>query len=114
MSTHNMKNYPRILIKFSSLTSPLFFSSPEAKAQDELLWSLPVHRPSVCPSTPSNKFSSETPGPIFFKLHVEPSVKGGLKICTNGHGPLIKMAAMPINGKIFSRTKKALWLNLGI
>ena len=22
-------------------------------------------------------------GPIFFKLHVEPSVKGGLKICTN-------------------------------
>ena len=27
---------------------------------------------------------------------MEPFVKEGLKICTNGHGPLIKMAAMPI------------------
>ena len=49
-------------------------------------------------STPLN-FSSETPGPIFFKLHVNPSVEGGLKICTNGHGPLIKMATMRIYGK---------------
>ena len=40
---------------------------------------------SVCPSTPLNNFS-ETLGPIFFKLHVEHSVKGGLKICSNGHG----------------------------
>ena len=58
-------------------------------------------RPSsvVRPSTPLNDFSSVTPGPIFFKLHVEPSVKGVLKICTNGHGPLIKMAATPIYGK---------------
>ena len=38
----------------------------------------------------------EMPGPIFFKRHVEPSVKGGLKIYTNGHGSLSKMAAMPI------------------
>ena len=50
-------------------------------------------------STPLNDFSSVTPGPIFFKLYVEPCVKGGLKIYTNGHGPLIKMAAMPIYGK---------------
>ena len=50
------------------------------------------------PSTPLNDFS-ETPGPIFFKLHVEPCVKGGLKICRNGHGLLIKMATMPIYGK---------------
>ena len=58
------------------------------------------HLPSVVrPSTYLNDFSSETSGPIFFKLHVEPSVKGGLKICSNGHGPLIKMAAMPIYGK---------------
>ena len=48
--------------------------------------------------TPLNIFS-EAPGPIFFKLHMEPSVKGMLKIYTNGHGPLIKMAAMPIYGK---------------
>ena len=44
------------------------------------------HLPSVHPPTPLNDFSSETAGPIFFKLHVESSVKGGLKICTNGHG----------------------------
>ena len=25
--------------------------------------------------------------------------KGGVEICTNGYGPLIKMAAMPIYGK---------------
>ena len=37
---------------------------------------------------------------------MEPSVKGGgeggggLKTCTNGHGPLIKMASAPIYGKI--------------
>ena len=56
-----------------------------------------VCRPSVVrPQTLLNEFSSETPGQTFFKLHVETSVKGGLKICTNGHGLLIKMAAMPI------------------
>ena len=46
-------------------------------------------------STILNDFSFETPGPIFLKLHVGPSVKGRLKIYTNGYGPLIKMAAMP-------------------
>ena len=50
-------------------------------------------------STPLNDLLSETTGPIFFKLHVERSVKGGLKICTNGHGPFIKMASIPIYGK---------------
>ena len=40
--------------------------------------------------------SSATPGPIVFKLHVEPSVKRGLKLYTNDHGPLIKMATMLI------------------
>ena len=53
----------------------------------------------ICPPTLLNDFSSVTCGPIFFKLLMEPSVKGGLKICTNGKGPLIKMAAMPIYGK---------------
>ena len=37
-------------------------------------------------------FSIVTPGPIFFKLHVESSVKAGLKIYSNGHGPLIQVA----------------------
>ena len=48
----------------------------------------------VRPSTPLNNFSAETPGPIFFKFLLDPSVNGGLKIYTNGIGPLIKMAAM--------------------
>ena len=65
-----------------------------------------------------NDFSSETPGPNFFNLHVEPSVKGGLNSFTNGHSLLIKMAAMSIHIKtlqiFFSRTKLALRLNLGI
>ena len=47
--------------------------------------------------------------------------KEGLKICTNDHGLISKMAAMHIYGEkkkdfkiVFSRTKKALRLNLGI
>ena len=62
-----------------------------------------IYRPSSVvvrrPSTPLNDSSSETPKPVFFKQHVQPSVTGsgwGLKICTNGHGSLIKMAVMPI------------------
>ena len=54
---------------------------------------------SVRPSTPLNDFSSETPGQVFFKPYVESSVKEGFKIYINGHGPLIKIAAMPIYGK---------------
>ena len=78
------------------------FSSPEPK----LRMSYCDHLLSVfCPSTPLNDFSSETPGPVFLKLHVAPSVKGGLKICTNGHSPLFKMAAMPIYCK---NTKKSI------
>ena len=50
-------------------------------------------------SSPLNNFSSETPGPIFFKFLLEPSVNEGLKIYTNGLGLLIKMASMPIYGK---------------
>ena len=36
-----------------------------------------------CQSTPLKDFFY-TSGPIFFTLHVEPSVK----VCANGHGPL--------------------------
>ena len=46
------------------------------------------------------------------------SVEGLLSVCRNGSALLNKMVAMPIYGqkhmKIFSRTKKALKLNLGI
>ena len=71
-----------------------------SKAQDELLWSLAVRRPPVCrPPVHTFEHLSVTSGPIFFKLYVEPSIKGELKICSNGHGLLIKMAAMPIYGK---------------
>ena len=55
-----------------------------------------IHHP---PSTPLNIVFSETPGPVFFKIHMKPSVNGVLKICTNGHGLLIKIAAMPIYGE---------------
>ena len=65
------------------------FTSPELKAPSS------VHRPF----TPLNDFSSETPGLSFFKPHVEPFVKVGLKIYTNGHSLLSKMAAMSIYGK---------------
>ena len=59
-----------------------------------------------CMSTLLNNFSSETPGPIFFRLHVEPSVKEGLKICLNGQGLLIKIDPIPIYDKKKKKTKK--------
>ena len=66
-----------------------------------------TYHPSICLFTPLNNFSSETPGPNFFKLLVEPSFKGsvggggggGLKICTDCHIRLVKMATMSINCK---------------
>ena len=51
-----------------------------SKAQHKILWSLAFPPSSVCPlSTPLNIFSSVTTGPIFFKLHAPPSVKGGIE-----------------------------------
>ena len=47
----------------------------------------------------SNDFSSETSGPGLLKFHVEPPRGRRTKDCQNGHGPLIKMAVMPIYGK---------------
>ena len=60
-----------------------------------------VRRLSVCQSifhlsTPLNDFSSEIPRPIFLKLHVEPSVKGGLNICTIGLGPVLGLSWMRV------------------
>ena len=76
----------------------MLFSSPQLTAEDELLWYLPsILSPSVvrphlwttCPLKPLGQFSSK----FMWNL----LLKGGLNICTNGHGLLIKMAAMPID-----------------
>ena len=54
-------------------------------------------------------FSSETPGPINAKLHVEHPQQGGTKVCINGPSHMTKMAAMPIYGK---KNKKSSSLEL--
>ena len=55
--------------------------------------------------------------PIFPRFHIIPSIDEILTIYSNDFAPLNKMATMPIYGKkhikiYFSRTKKALCLNL--
>ena len=55
----------------SSWFQPIFLAHLSS-AQDELLWSLFVRRPSVRPLTFSNDFSSETAEPILLKFHMEP------------------------------------------
>ena len=64
-----------------------------------------------------NVLFSETAEPIFFNLMWSLVLKG-LKIYTNGHSPLIKMATMPIYGEtlkiFFSRFREALRPNFGI
>ena len=79
---------------------PTCFSSPEPKAN---WWAYRIGRPppSVVrrTSTVSNIFSPETTGPIEAKFHLEPPWDGRTKVCSNGPGHIIKMAAMPINGK---------------
>ena len=77
------------------------FSSPEPKAH-RLDYRIPMDPASVVvvrPSTFSNIFSSETAWPIEAKFYVEPPWEGGTKVCINGPGHMIKMAAMPIYGK---------------
>ena len=44
-----------------------------------------------------NTFSSEISWPISTKFHVDPIVETVLKVCSNGHAPLI---VIPIDGKI--------------
>ena len=59
-----------------------------------------MRRPSSLRRPPSlNIFSSETPGPIKVKFHMEPPWDRGTKICSNGPGHITKMAVMPIYGK---------------
>ena len=73
-----------------------------------------------CPlSTFSNIFSSEATRPVEANFHMEPPWIGGKKFCSNGHGHMTKMAAMPIYGKnlkkiFFSRTKRLMTLKVGM
>ena len=55
----------------------------------------------------SNFFSLETAEPIKAKFPVDPPLDKGMKVCSNGPGHIIKMAAMPIYGKTFK--KLLLW-----
>ena len=47
----------------------------------------------------SNIFCSKSTGPTEAKFHVELSCHGRTKVCSNSHGHMTKMAAMPIYGK---------------
>ena len=65
----------------------------------ELLLSLAVRRPVVCPSLHTFECL----------LRWNPAGEGGGGICTNDHLPSIKMAAMPMYGKtllFFSRNNE--------
>ena len=74
------------------------FSSPEPKAH---WWAYRIGRPlsSVYRPHSLNISSSETTGQIEAKFHKESPWDGGRKVCTNSHGHMTKMAAMPIYGK---------------
>ena len=72
-----------------------------------LLWNLYLH-PQLWTTSPLKLL-----GQFSAKRHVEPSVKRRLKICTNSHDPLSKMAAVPMyrkNTKNFSSPEpRKLW-----
>ena len=57
---------------------------------------------SVCMSTFSNIFSSESTGSIEARFHIEPPWDGGTNVCSNGPGHMTNMAAVSIYGKISS------------
>ena len=78
------------------------FSSPEPLGSQGELIVYPCSgvRPSVCPSTISNIFSSETAWPIKAKFYMEPPWEAGTKVYINGPGHMTKMAAMPIYSTI--------------
>ena len=90
---HNAVLFRKLCLKRHGMYVFVGFSLSEPKAQDELLCSLIV-RPSV---HTFERLLLLNPWTNF--LHVEPFVKGRMKSFTNGHGLLIKMAAMPICSK---------------
>ena len=62
---------------------------------DELKVYQSLMRPSVV------IFSSETTGPFKLKFHMETPYDAETKVCSNGPGHIIKVAATPIYGKTF-------------
>ena len=50
-------------------------------------------------STFANFFSLKTAKPNETKFHMEPPCDGGTKICSNGPGHIMNLAAIPISGK---------------
>ena len=96
-------------MKFISYIYTLFLQWFLAYLSRRLFWwayrigrplSSVVRRPSSSSSSTSlNIFSSETTGPIKVKFHMELLWDGGTKVCSNVHGHMTKMAAMPIYGK---------------
>ena len=62
----------RVSFNYSIYLKPWIFLAHLSSAQDELLWSLFVRRPSVRLLTFSNDFSSEAAEPILLKFHMEP------------------------------------------
>ena len=86
---HNFVVVPRfttrdMLHQINAQQFKLIFSSPDPKAQGELIaWDLrwrPCVRPSVCPCTISNINISETSWPIIIKFHQEHHWGGGVTI----------------------------------
>ena len=55
--------------------------------------------PSYVVHTLLNIFSLETIRPVKVKFHMELLWDWGTKVCSNGHGHMTKLAAMPIYGK---------------
>ena len=55
---------------------------------------------SVIICTPfSNNFFSEMVVTLSDKFYIQPPGIGGIKVCSDGHGHMTKMTAMPIYGK---------------
>ena len=101
-----------LTVLFSVVKPHSIFSSPEPKAH---WWAYRIRRPTpyVFHRPQSlNIFSSETTGPIEAKFHMESPWNRGTKVCSNGPGHMIKMAAMPIyikNLKKSSPEPKGRW-----
>ena len=91
-------------------------SSSEQKAP---WWAYRIGRPpSSLSAHSSNIFSSDTTGPIKAKFHMEPPWDGGMKVCSNDPGHMMKIATMPIYARtlkiFFSGTKRLMTFKLGM
>ena len=53
----------------------------------------------MCVLSTFSNISFENTGPIEAKFHLEPPWGSGTEVCSNDHGHMTKMAAMPICGR---------------